>query len=42
MYVQETYCIKQEVDIHEVGDNFIEKYMQSTGLRVYVFKSDHD
>ena len=35
-------AIRQEVDIHEVGDKAIEKYMQSTGLRVYAFKSDLD
>ena len=35
-------AIKQEVDVHEAGDEDIEKYMYSIGLRVYVFKSDMD
>ena len=35
-------AIKLEVDIHEAGDKAIEKYMYSTDLRVYAFKSDLD
>ena len=35
-------AIKQYVDIHEVGDKAIEKYMLSTGLHIYVFKSNLD
>ena len=35
-------AIKQEVDIHEAGNKAIGKYMQSTGLRVYAFRSDLD
>ena len=35
-------AIKQEVDIHEAIDKAIEKYMESTGLRIYAFKSDLD
>ena len=35
-------AIKHEVDVHEVGDEDIEKYMYSNGLRVYVFKSNMD
>ena len=34
--------IKQEVDVHEAGEKAIEKYMQSTGLRVYAFMSNLD
>ena len=34
--------IKHEVDIHEVGDKAIEKYMYSTGLSICAFKSDMD
>jgi hypothetical protein len=30
-------AIKQEVDIHEAGDKDIEKYMYSTGFRIYMF-----